>query len=166
MKTEKKSKFICSWSHWYTNLGNLCVGHVSSDTVIHLKLGIEDLWTFMSNFGGCQDVKWLFISNLCRVSSESIQFVYNIQKRKGEKGYSESLWELTAGAEKNDEKQIIYFLALVQCWNTVSKQELLLPILRNVGPPGEFTQANKFSQRLANKFSLVRNRSFQYWCRK
>ena len=41
------------------------------------------------------------MSYLCRVSGESIQFIYNIHKRKGGKGCSESLWELTAGAEKN-----------------------------------------------------------------
>ena len=62
---------------------DLCVGHVSKDAVIHLRLGVEYLWTFMSNFDGCQHGKWLFMSNWCRVSGESIQFVYNIHKRKG-----------------------------------------------------------------------------------
>ena len=38
---------------------------------------------------------------LCRVSGESIQFVYNIHGRKGTIGCLESLRELTAGAEKN-----------------------------------------------------------------
>ena len=42
----------------------------------------------------------MFIFNLCRVSGESIQFVYNIHERTGRKGGSESLQELTAGAEK------------------------------------------------------------------
>ena len=40
------------------------------------------------------------MSNLCRVSGESIQFVYNIHDGKGGKGGTESLRELTAGTEK------------------------------------------------------------------
>ena len=40
------------------------------------------------------------MSNLCWVSGESIQFVYNIHEEKGGKGCTESLRELTAGAEK------------------------------------------------------------------
>ena len=58
----------------------------------------------MSYFEGCQHVKWLFMSNLCRVSGEPIQFVYNIHERKGGKGCKESLRELTAGAEKGATK--------------------------------------------------------------
>ena len=55
----------------------------------------------MSNFEGFQHVNWLFMSNLCRMSGESIQFVYNIHEGKGGKGGTESLRELTAGAEKH-----------------------------------------------------------------
>ena len=40
------------------------------------------------------------MSDSCRVSGKSIKFVYNIHERKGGKGCSESLQELTAGAEK------------------------------------------------------------------
>ena len=40
------------------------------------------------------------MSNLCRVTGESIQFLYNIHERKVGKGGSESLRELTAGTEK------------------------------------------------------------------
>ena len=40
------------------------------------------------------------MSNLCRVSGESIQFVNNTHDGKGGKGGTESLRELTAGAEK------------------------------------------------------------------
>ena len=54
----------------------------------------------MSNFEGCQHVNYLIMSNLCRVSGESIRFEYNIHERKGGKGGSRSLRELTAGAKK------------------------------------------------------------------
>ena len=40
------------------------------------------------------------MSNLCRASGESIQFVYNFHEGKGGKCGTESLRELTAGAEK------------------------------------------------------------------
>ena len=68
------------------------LSHVRSETLIHLRLGKEDMWTLMSNFEGCQPVRWLFMFNLCRVSGKSIQFVYNIHERKVGKGGTESLW--------------------------------------------------------------------------
>ena len=40
------------------------------------------------------------MSNLCWVLGQSIQFVYNNHEGKGGKGGTESLRELTAGAEK------------------------------------------------------------------
>ena len=40
------------------------------------------------------------MSNLCRVTGESFKFVYNIHEGKEGKGGTESLQELTAGAEK------------------------------------------------------------------
>ena len=54
----------------------------------------------MSDFEGYQHVKCLLMSNLCRVSGESIEFVYNIHERKEGEGGLEFLRELTAGAEK------------------------------------------------------------------
>ena len=56
----------------------------------------------MSNFEGCQHVKGLFISDKCRVSGKSIQFVYNIHESKGGIGCLESLQELRAGTEKSN----------------------------------------------------------------
>ena len=81
---------------------------MGSDTLIWSRLVKEDLLTFMSDFEGCQPVRWLFMSNLCRVSGKSIQFVYNIHEGKGREGCTESLWELTASAEKLEDL-IIWF---------------------------------------------------------
>ena len=44
------------------------------------------------------------MSYLCRVSWESIQFVFNSHEEKGEKGGTESLREPAAGAEKRKKK--------------------------------------------------------------
>ena len=77
-----------------------CVGHVRNESLIHVRLGEEDLRTFMSNFEGCWHAKGLFMSNLCRMSGEFIQLAYNNHEGIRGKGGSESLRELTAGAEK------------------------------------------------------------------
>ena len=52
------------------------------------------------------------MSNLCRVSGESIKFVYNIHEGKGGKGGTESLRELTAGAEKGVKEPVALWLEL------------------------------------------------------
>ena len=76
------------------------VGHVRTDSLLSLRLWKEDLCTVKSNFEGCQLVRGLFMPNLCWLLGDSIQSVYTIHKGKGGKGGSESLRELTAGAEK------------------------------------------------------------------
>ena len=47
------------------------------------------------------------MSNLCRESGEPIQFVCNIHEEKGGKDSTESIQELTAGAEKNKQNLFI-----------------------------------------------------------
>ena len=96
----RRQKRACIRSRLDMKPGIQCVGHVRSDSLVCVRLGKEDLRTFMSYFEGCQHVKGLYMSNLCRVSGKSIQLVYNDHEGIGGKGGSESLRELTAGAEK------------------------------------------------------------------